>query len=209
MTLEIQDIVSGQSFFSQHFPGDVPSIFMDPHSNILALVAGVTAGNAQHASDNEINSHFSSLNQKHSVYEIQLIDLNTGKKIRDLHVDSGKFSFTVKGLVANKNYVALSDSDNRVQVYSIANGRQIGTVFGGPADLSAAGLMSVLSQTGKIDLYDCSDLKKINEIDFPSQAIFAQISDDGERMLVLTADQTTYLVKTRPQQQTAAQTASN
>jgi hypothetical protein len=162
VTIEVQDVVNGSTFFSQHFPGNVPAIFMNPQSNIMALVGGVTASAAENQSDNEIESHFSWLNQKHSVYDIQVIDLISGKKIREIHVDSGKFSFMIRDIAVTHDYLALSDSENRVQVYSMSTGQQVGTVFGGPAYLSTGGLMSVVSHKGRIDVYDCATLKKVS-----------------------------------------------
>jgi len=108
-----------------------------------------------------------------------------------------------------RDYLALTDSENRVQLYSIKTGRQIGVVFGGPAYLSTSGLMSIVSERGKIDLYDCATLKKLNQFEFPAAAIYSHISTDGEQLLVLTADQVAYLLRTHPKSQPTTQTAAN
>lgn len=208
VTLEVQDVVTGQTDFSQYFPGAVPSIFLDPRSNMMAMVAGVTHATAENENASEIEAHFSWNDQKRSVYDIQLVDMSAGTKTGALHVDSGKFSFTIRDIAVTRDYLALTDSENRVQLYSVKTGKQIGTVFGGPAYLSTSGLMSVVSQKGKIDLYDCATLQKLNEFEFPAAAIYSQISNDGQRLMVLTADQIAYILKTRAQSQ-STQSAVN
>jgi hypothetical protein len=187
----------------------VPAMYLDPQSNMMALAAGISAGATGDESANEIESHFSWVNQKRSVYDIQVIDILSGKKTGDIHVDSGKFSFTIRDISVTRDYLALTDSENRVQLYSIKTGRQIGVVFGGPAYLSTSGLMSIVSERGKIDLYDCATLKKLNQFEFPAAAIYSHISTDGEQLLVLTADQVAYLLRTHPKSQPTTQTAAN
>lgn len=172
------------------------------------MVGGVTPRDAANQSVTEIEAHFSWSSEKRSVYDIQLINLDAGKKTGDIHVDSGKFSFVMRDIATTRDYLALTDSENRVQLYSLKTGKQIGAVFGGPAYLSNSGLMSVVSQQGKIDLYDCASLHKLNEFEFPTSAIYSQVSNDGERLLVLTADQVAYLLRTHPQSK-PTQTAAN
>ncbi|HET9741483.1 MAG TPA: M48 family metalloprotease [Terriglobales bacterium] len=208
-TLEIQDVVTGKAIFSQYFPRLVPAVFIDTQSNLMMLAAGVTAGAAKNADSGQVEAKFSWPDEKQSVYDIQVIDLNSGNKIRDIHIDSGKFSFAIRSIDATRDYLALADNENRVQLYSMKTGQQIGIVFGGPADLSGQGLMSVVSQAGQMDVYDCATLKRVNQFHFPAAAIYSHLSNDGERLLVLTVDQTVYLLRTRPAAQKTTQTAAN
>lgn len=209
VTVEVQDITTGQPLFSEHIPGRAPAIYMDPQSNLMVLALGATTLAENSSPDLVIDVPFFWQDQKRSVYDLEIVDLISGTKIRDLHVDSGKFSFVIRDISASRDYLALSDSENRVRLYSMKSGEQIGFVFGGPAYMSPAGLMSVVSQKGKIDLYDCATLKKLQQFTFPSAAIYSHLSKNGERLLVLTADQTAYELRTHPQPQPGAQTAAN
>jgi len=207
VTIEVQDVISGQSILSQHFPGMAPAIYLTPQSYSIIFAGGVSASTAAKANAEEISTKFSWPDEKRSVYEIQVVSLITGKKVQEIHIDSGKFSFAIRDIQASADFLALADSENRVQVYSMVTGKQIGTVFGGPMHLSSSGLMAVLTERGKIALYECATLKRMKDYALPSAAIYAYLNNDGKRLLVLTADQTTYLLRTAPE--TTAQASAH
>ena len=207
-TVEVQDVITGEVIFTQHFSKSVPALFLDPESHVMVFASGVSSGAAETSLAADLQSVFSWPDEKKSIYELQVVDLISRARIRDIHIDSGKFSFTIRDLAATADYLALNDSENRVQLYSMKTGQQIGSVFGGPAYLSPSGLMSVVSQKGKIDVYDCATLKKIRHYEFPSAAIYSHISKDGERLMVLTADQTAYELRVRDSADSAVQAAS-
>lgn len=207
VTVEVQDIVSGQPLFTQKFPGTAPKLFMDAQSGLVVFVSGVSEREALKGPTEQISAKFSWPNEKKSVYQIQVVNISTGKKVQDFHIDSGKFSFAIRDLQATPDFLALTDSENRVQLYSMATGKQIGVVFGGPMNLSTSGLLAVLTEKGRIALYECAGLKKLKEFELPSAAIYVRLSNDGKRLLVLTADQTAYLL--RAETQTTEATATS
>lgn len=209
VTVEVQDVASGQVVFSQRFPNLVPSVFIDPRAGLLIFASGVSAKSANSSATDQVQAQVSWPDAKKSVYEIQIVDLISGKKIRDIHIDSGKFSFAIRDIGATRDFLTVADSENRVQLYSMATGQQIGIVFGGPAYLSSGNTMSVVTQKGKIALYECAALKKLKEYDFPSAAIYSQLSNDGHRLVVLTADQTAYLLRTQLEPKVTAQAPVN
>jgi hypothetical protein len=76
----------------------------------------------------------------------------------------------------------------------LQSGEQIGKVFGGPAQLSPAGLLSVASEGGEVTLYDAATMQKRCEYVFPFHPAFLQFSKDGKRLLALLKNQTVYVL---------------
>lgn len=68
--------------------------------------------------------------------------------------------------------------------------------------------MSLVSQKGKVELYERATLKKLNEFQFPAAALSSHLNREDDRLLVLTADQIAYVFRTAAQAQ-PAQTAAN
>jgi WD40 repeat protein len=52
------------------------------------------------------------------------------------------------------------------------------------------------SQSQKLALYDLSDFQERSTFEFESPVIYSDFSGDGKRLLVVTADQTIYLLNT-------------
>ena len=204
VTLEVQGVTTGEVVFSQHFPGLMPATFVHPEASLLVFASGVSEKAENTSARDQIQSQFSWPDAKKSVYELQVVDLISGKKMRDIHIDSGKFSFAIRDIRATREYLDVADSENRVQLYSLQTGQQIGIVFGGPASISPGGTMSVVTSGNKIALYECATLKKLQEFDFASDPVYSHLSDDGKRLLVLTGDQTAYELKTYADQTTAS-----
>lgn len=197
ITLEVQEVSTGHTLWSKQISGSVPGVFIEPKSGILTLASGITeAASESDKQRDDLPFRFDFPDEKKSVYNLELVDVRNGNKLGTIHINSGKLSFSIRAISASQKYVAVSDSENRVLLYSVANGSEVGRVFGGPAQISAAGKMAVVTEAGAITLFDCATLAKINEYKFPNSAIFSELSSDGKSLLVLTSDQTAYLLDT-------------
>jgi tricorn protease-like protein len=95
--------------------------------------------------------------------------------------------------------VIVTDTDNRVLVYSLKTGEQKGRVFGGYATVSEASrLLCVENETGKIVVYDLESMEKRDEFSFSNPISMLRFSDDGQRLFVLTVAQTVYILDVSP-----------
>jgi len=200
ITLEIQDVSNGDVIWSRQISGDAPGAFIEEHSGILALASGTAESELKEEDKNaiELPTRFEDLTAKTSNYRIEAVELKSGKVLGTVIINSGKLSFSIRSLSMTANYLAISDSENRVLLYSIRNGQQIGRVFGGPAALSQAGTIAVATQNGKLELYSCDNLHKITDYSFATSIVYSQFNKAGDRLLVFTSDQTVYVIDVPP-----------
>ena len=112
-----------------------------------------------------------------------------------LLVETGKGSFRIEDMFAAGDWLIVSDTSNRVLLYSLSTGEQKGKFFGrAPAISKTAGLLSVETERGQLTLFDLATGERRDRFDFAAPVSLAHFSDDGKRLLVLTADQTVYVL---------------
>jgi hypothetical protein len=89
----------------------------------------------------------------------------------------------------------VTDTQNRVLLYSLATGQQKGHVLGGFATISLAGkLPCVENESGKLATYDLDTMEKRDDFVFSGPVALVSFTPDGKRLFVLTHDQNTYLL---------------
>ncbi|HTK95699.1 MAG TPA: M48 family metalloprotease [Terriglobales bacterium] len=198
VTLEVQNVADGHVLWSRKLDGKTPGIFPETGARLLVLASGISEAKEEDQKKYELPIQFEFPSESDSVYDLELLDLATGQHLGSLRVDSGKQSFAIKSISASRDYLALADSMNRVLLYSVATGHAIGNVFGGPALLIPGGRMLVVTGNGTVTLFDCATLAKQDEFHFPAEPVFAQSTPNGRRVLVLTADQTAFVLDLAP-----------
>jgi WD40 repeat protein len=98
-------------------------------------------------------------------------------------------------VLAAGDWIVVSDTQNRVLVYSLKTGESKGRVFGGFGTVAlSTGLLCVENEIGKIAFYNLNTLEKVDEMVFSSAIAMLQFSPDGHRLFVLTSDQTVYVL---------------
>jgi hypothetical protein len=112
-----------------------------------------------------------------------------------LLIETGKGSFRIDSILPAGDSVIITDTENRVLVYSLATGEQKGRVFGGYATVSPVSkLLCVENETGKIAVYDLETMEKRDEFSFSSPISMLRFSRAGSRLFVLTIAQTVYIL---------------
>lgn len=77
-------------------------------------------------------------------------------------------------------------------------GERKGRLPGGRVSLSADGHRVCLEQEpGRLALYDGEALKQLDQMTFPDRAVYAGFSADNRHLVVVTADQTVYVLPAR------------
>lgn len=93
---------------------------------------------------------------------------------------------------------AVSDNLGRVHVYSLETGRRSGRVFGHRPNLSPLGdRLCVEIRPGRLVLYETHDMQKTHSFDFLHPVATLRFSTDGNELLVVTSDQTVYVIALR------------
>jgi len=135
------------------------------------------------------------MKEKEGDYFVQILDLQTGNTLGKLLVETGKGSFRLANVYAAGDWVIVTDTNNRVIVYSLKSGVQHGRVFGGYAAVSqATGLLCVENEIGKLAVYDLKKMDKRDEFVFSSPIAMVRFSANGKRLFVLTSNQFAYLL---------------
>lgn len=195
VTLEVLDARDLSPLWSATFPRERPWFWVAPRDNTITLVwaARSKAASAAIKENPVLQRQMKALKEKEGDYLIRTLDLKTGKPLGELMLETGKGSFRIKEVFTSRDWVVVGDTENRVLVYSLADGRQVGKVFGKRPRISVAGnLLAVDSDEGVLTIYDLATFEKREQFTFPSPVSMARFSPDGKRLFVLTANQTVY-----------------
>jgi WD40 repeat protein len=195
--MEVHDAVSGATLWTKDFPKEPPQIWVDQNEETMALLWSVSANaaRAEIKADPVLSSRLSMMKEKEGDYFIRTLDAKTGTPTGALLIETGKGSFRIEEVRVAGNWVMISDTKNRVLVYSLSSGQQLGHFFGRhPAISKASGLLCVENERGQLIIYDLNTMQKRDEFLFPSSVSMAKFSADGRRLFVLTGDQTAYVL---------------
>jgi WD40 repeat protein len=194
---ELHDIRTGQVVWKRSFPSEDPSMNIDFSFGTAVLYWPASAK----AVDDE-GKHFPSMGRAIAAdkdrkldYFLEVIHLPDGKPLGAMLVDTGKGSFKIERAFAVGDRVVLRNSLSQVLVYSLSSGEKKGglTAIGQPVASDAGNLLAVLTQREQLTLYDLNSMNATNRYSFTSPVVEYRFSQDGKRLLVVTADQTAYI----------------
>jgi WD40 repeat protein len=210
--LRVYDVRTKSKLWEHGLRKTRPEFFHSRAGKTLTmLVADYSAIKAEAKDDPSLNARLQAIEGsegKKDSYVLRVFDSLTGKDLGAVLVDTGNLSFRVKWANTIKDTVLVGDSSNRTLVYSLQSGKQKGKVFGYPRAISNdATKMLVEGNAGTADLYDIATLAPLAHFTFPSRIINAEFTGDGTTLMVLTADQTVYQLKTEPEKEPAAEAA--
>jgi WD40 repeat protein len=194
-SLEVKSVRDGQVLWTRTFPKELPSWTLDSKAGTLLVGWSIN----EDAAKEEIKQHpalqtrLAAMRDRTGAWVLEDLDAATGKQIGELVVDTGKGSFRIQNWYAAGDWVIVTDNENRTLVYSLSTGEQKGTVFGARSIVSIpAGLLVVENETGRLDIYSLPSLEKRGQLIFSSPISLEAFSQDGQRLFVLTGNQTAY-----------------
>ncbi len=191
--MELRQVSDNVLVWSKQFAHGGVRFFSNAGANSLVVIWDSSLAEHDLAkSDSQASAKLAAFKDKKGIELIQIFDLSTGQLRQDVAVDTGKYSFWVRTATATTDRLIIVDNQNRVLVYSF-DGQLKGTIAGHSPEVSAkADLLTVRTESGELELYDLSNLQKRATYDFGTRVAFNGFSDDGKRLLVLTADQVVY-----------------
>ncbi len=195
VTWEIRDVRSGQTLWSRYFPNEVAFVYAGPREGTMVLVWCATAKAVHEETQNnpQVRERLRAAKLDPSEYFLEVVEARSGKHLGSLLVDTGQGSFIINGVVASDDWVVITDNQNRTLLYSLSLGAEKGRFFGTlPAILPNAGLLALQNEHGHLNLYDLSTVELVDQFVFPSPIVFKLFAADGNRLFVLTADQTAH-----------------
>ncbi len=162
---------------------------------VLSWPTSTNAAKAEIKSDAALARRLAAMKEKEGDYFLQVLDAKTGKVLGRLLIETGKGSFRIENVFAANDWVVISDTENRVLVYSLSTGEQKGKVFGKSAVISPAGnLLCVENERGQLTIYDLVSMEKRDQFIFSSPVALMRFNRDGKSLFVLTASQMAYVL---------------
>jgi WD40 repeat protein len=207
VTLETRDVRTSATLWSREFAKEEPFFAVDSREERMVLwwPASVTQARDEMQNFPAVNEKLSGRKEQADAYFLEFLDARTGKPLGALGVETGKnryMGFTLNPNLAPRtsgDWVTISGGANHVVVYSLSSGNELGGYFGHDAVLSAAsGLLCLENESGHLTLYDLNSGQDLDRWVFSSPISLREFSPDGKRLLVLTADQNTYLLDVSP-----------
>ena len=195
--VEMFDSRTMKTLWSQTFPKEAPRIWITPVNQTMALVWDVSAeaAKAEINSDPRLKQQLAQMKEKLGDYFLKIIDAQDGKEIGKLLIETGKGSFRASNIFAVGDSVIMTDNRNRVLVYSLKTGELKGRVFGAYAAVSEVSkLLCVENERGKLIVYDLESMEKRDDLSFPTPISMLRFNKDGQRLFVLTREQTVYIL---------------
>jgi WD40 repeat protein len=201
VTREIRDVVSGQTLWTRHFPKEAPVLAVEPIEGTMNLMWRGDAGALQEElkSFPKLAEELATAKDKKWLAFVEVVEARTGKPLEALLVDTNNGSIPILDNFSVGDWLFLTDPQGQVLVYSYSKGEKVGQVMGTfPAVAKASGLMCVRSGPDQLALYDLASMELRREYSFSSPVAFKEFSQDGKRLLVLTADQSAYQLDVSP-----------
>lgn len=194
--LEARDVQQGTTLWTRDFPDGVPRYWGSPQYGTLTLAWNLASPAARSLvkSNAALAKQLSAMGDKEGDYLLQTIDLKTGKLLGQLLIETGKGAFRIEQITTAGDWVVVTDTQNRVLVYSLGSGQLKQRFFGTRAAISPRdNLLCVENEPGRLIVYDLNSGEKRDEFSFSSRVSLIQFAGD-KRLFVLTANQTAYLL---------------
>jgi len=101
--------------------------------------------------------------------------------------------------------MVVSDSRNRLLVYSLKSEEQTGILFGRrPVISQVSPYLAAENERGQLSLYDLNKLTRREQYVFTSPIAYSYVAVDKRRLFVLTGDQAAYFIMLPKPEETAA-----
>jgi len=195
VTREVRDVVSGQILWTRHFPKEAPTLAVEPVEGTMNLMWRGDAGalEVELKSFPKLAEELTAAKDKKWLVFVEVVEARTGKPLAALFVDTNQGSIQIRDSFSVGDWLFLTAPLGQVFVYSYSKGEKVGQVMGVfPSVAKGTGLMCVRSNIDQLALYDLAAMELRREYSFSSPVVLKEFSQDGKRLLVLTADQTAY-----------------
>jgi len=193
--LEVRDIRERKLVWSAHFAQEQPALWASPAEDRLVYSWPASSKAAKEGIEpaSAMKAQLASSKDRESDWFLEVHELHSGKLLGQVLVITGKGSFRAVGVVAAANWLAVSDSKNRVLAYALGEAQPRSRFFGRHPALTGRGMLSLENESGQVAVYDVASGEKRQELTFPAPVASSTFCADGKKLLVMTKTQTAYL----------------
>ena len=197
--LEVLNLKTKEVYWSRDFEKNRPVVGMIPGTDVMTLRWPLQSDEVRKIAkgDKELLKEAKSRKEGRFDYYVQVVDAKTGKVLRGFSLESGRGSFLILNAVANRDRLAVIDSLNRIQLFSMADGELTHTLYGESIAITPnSKIAAVKNGSSRIAIHDLESSRIIERISFGSEVVFAQFDKYSGKLLVLTDDQKVYILDT-------------
>ena len=193
---EIRDIITKKVVWSKKFMKAAPRYFFDDFSGRIIFLwrVGSKSGLEKLKEYPEMAARALRLKNDEDNFFVEIIDAFVGNKvIGKLLVETGNRSFDIHTGLSERNWLTLYDSEGRVLIYKIREGKLHQRFFGNHAVINPAGNEIIVENfPGEAVVYNLETGKIKANLVFSDSIAFMRFSLDGKALFVLTDSQTAY-----------------
>ena len=195
--LRALDVTTGKELWKREFFENSPVPFADPQGERLILGWYAKSPGAESAAKRipqvwEIFKH-AKISKLDSYFEV--LDALSGKSVGGVLIQVGSGPASYDAAFSAGDALFLIKDGKRVSVYSLQDGNLKARITGGiPTANSRNNLFAMEEGPGRIVIYDLATAAKLDQQIFPDSIAYTHFSEDGNRLLVLTKHQVTYVL---------------
>ena len=196
-SLEALDIATLKPLWTRTFPKQGPSVSGSASNGeiIFTWQARAEGLRAELSHNPNLQNLWNKENPKESDYFLEILDARDGSISGGAVVRTGKYSFLPEQKNSAGGWLVVTDNRNRVLLYSNSTGQQKAKWFGYRPQISKKGdRLCLTNGRGRLIIYDLHTLKQSAEFLFSNHVSAYNFSEDGNRLLVLTDDQTVFVL---------------
>lgn len=193
---ELKDFVSQKVIWSRDFAKQAPWHSFDRFSGRLILYwyLGLEAGKAKLKASPELSAKAAQLGNKDSDYLIEVVDAFAGKELGSLFLETGKGSFYVGAGISEGDTLVLTDSEDRLLVYTISTGELKHRFFGKYAAISPSKKhLAVENFPGEVTIFDLASGESVGGVHIGGRAALIRFNLAGTQLFVFSDKQTAYV----------------
>jgi len=190
--VEAREIGSNKTVWSRHFAHEVPAVALNSIAGtaLLGWSLAQPGGHDELQNFPELKSHASNED-----YLFEVVNLHADSVAGKVLLKTNKRSLLPEGSVSDGAWLAVSAHGNQIVTFSLTTGEERGQFFGNlPVILGSTNTLAVEKDARELDLYDLNSQQLRRQYVFADPIALKHFSEDGQRLLVLTASQTAYLL---------------
>ncbi len=197
VVVDALDLATLNPLWSRNFPKQAPFLQGSPETGRLTMGWKAQAEGLKEelARDPKLQAHWPKDKPGEADYFWEVLNARDGTTLGSAYLRTGKYSFAPEYWNAAGESLVIADNRHRVLLYSVVTGEQRAKWFGDHPQLSPRGNRLCLAN-GRAHLlvYDLKTLKQTNDYFFADRVVLKIFSEDGNRLLVMTSDQTLFVL---------------
>ncbi len=189
VTWEVHDVVTGQELWSRHFAKQGPGVLAQPGEGriLFRWPSSTETARDEIQTCPRVVKQVAETQANNKVDLLEVLDASNGQILTAMLVDGAPNIFT-----AGERLIA--SHAGYFSIYSLSTGAKEGEILGAPGaySKSTASICVRGANENQLAIYDLKSRRKLDEFTFPGNIDTAHFSEDGQRLFVLTSDETVY-----------------